>query len=222
MPDVSGALRFYARATDYVAAAGLDREVSWQRNSELASVSESTLLREAAWVVLCSGFRESIVRRVFDNVSLCFCDWDSATAIVESYQACHLAARASFRNTAKLSAIVEIARRIEAVGFDALKRSIVVDPITTLRQFPYIGPVTVWHLAKNLGLDAAKPDRHLVRISKRFGFGGPDQFCAAIADASGEAVKVIDLVVWRYLADNADRDHGAQEFFSILASRSSS
>jgi len=120
-----------------------------------------------------------------------------------------LAARASFRNTAKLSAIVEIARRIEATGFDVLKRSIVVDSIATLRQFPYIGPVTVWHLAKNLGYDIAKPDRHLTRISKRFGFGGADSFCAAIADACGDSVKVIDLVVWRYLADSAGRSHEA-------------
>jgi|HubBroStandDraft_6_1064221.scaffolds.fasta_scaffold637766_2 hypothetical protein len=207
MPDVSGALRLYARAAEYIAAAGLDHEVSWQRNSQLASVSESILLREAAWVILCSGFRESTVRRVFDYVSLCFCDWDSAAAIVESCPACHLAARASFRNTAKLFAIVEIARRVDVIGFDSLKRSIVSDPIATLRQFPYIGPVTVWHLAKNLGFNAAKPDRHLTRISKRLGFGGPEQFCATIADASGEAVKVIDLVVWRYLADNANRDH---------------
>jgi hypothetical protein len=207
MPDVSSALRFYARAADYVVKAGLEHELTWQRNSELASVSESVLLREAAWVILCSGFRESTVRRVFDHVSLCFCDWDSAAAIVESCPACHLAARASFRNTAKLFAIVEIARRVEAIGFDVLKRSIVADPIATLCQFPYIGPVTVWHLAKNLGLDAAKPDRHLMRISERFGFGAPEQFCTAIANASGEAVKVIDLVVWRYLADNTNRDY---------------
>ena len=206
MPDVSGALQIYARATDYICAAGLDEEVAWQRESDPASVSESTLLREAAWVVLCSGFREAVVRKVFDHISLCFCDWDSATAIVESYPACHLAAQASFRSTAKLSAIVDIARQIDAIGFDVFKDELISDPVTTLRQFSYIGPVTVWHLAKNLGFDATKPDRHLVRIAERFGFRGPEQFCAAIADANGEAVKVIDLVIWRYLADNGGRD----------------
>jgi hypothetical protein len=205
MPNVSGALQIYARASDYIAAAGLDHEVAWQRNANLASISESMLLREAAWVILCSGFRESVVRRVFDHISLCFCDWDSAAAIVESYPACHLAAQASFHSPAKLSAIVEIARRINAIGFDVLKSELMTDPITTLRQFPYIGPITVWHLAKNLGYDSPKPDRHLTRIAKRMGFSGPEQFCAAIAAASGEAVKVIDLVVWRYLADNGPR-----------------
>jgi hypothetical protein len=65
------------------------------------------------------------------------------------------------------------------------------------------GPVTVWQLAKNLGFDVPKPDRHLVRIAEQLGFSSPSQLCGAIADVSGEAVKVIDLVIWRYLADNA-------------------
>src|SRR5262249_18700377 len=154
------ALQIYSRATDYIATAGLLHEVARQREADLKSLSESALLREAAWVVLCSGFRESVVRRIFDHISLCFCDWDSAASIVESFPACQLAAKASFRATAKLMAMVEIARRVDAVGFECLKPALVAEPIKTLRQFPYIGPVTVWHLAKNLGLDASKPDRH--------------------------------------------------------------
>jgi hypothetical protein len=206
MADVSAALQIYARAAEYVRAAGLDQEIAWQRQTNLEKLTEPTFLREAAWVILCSGFRETVVRRVFDHISLCFCDWDSAAAIVESYPACYLAARASFRNAPKLAAIVELARRIEAAGFAALKAAILSDPIGTLRKFRFIGPVTVWHLAKNIGYDAAKPDRHLVRVSKRLGFRGPHQFCAAIAKVNGEAVKVIDLIVWRFLADNAGRE----------------
>ena len=214
MPDLSSALQIYARATDYISKAGLEHEIAAQRNANLESVSESMLLREAAWVILCSGFRESVVRRLFDYISLCFCDWDSAAAIVETYPACYLAAQASFRAPAKLSAIVEIARRVNVIGFDALKSALVADPIKALRQFPYIGPVTVWHLAKNLGFNTVKPDRHLVRISKRLGFNGPDQFCAAVAEVSGEALKVVDLVIWRYLADN-----GHPAFVEVPATR---
>jgi hypothetical protein len=62
--------------------------------------------------------------------------------------------------------------------------------------------VTVWHLAKNLGFDAAKPDRHLVRIAEHYGFDHPRAFCTAIAQASSDPVKVVDLVVWRFLADH--------------------
>lgn len=208
MPDLSGALCLYARAARYITVAGFEREVAWQRDVDPASMAETTFLREAAWVVLCSGFREAVVRRVFDHISLCFCDWDSARAIIASYPACYLAAQASFRATAKLSAIVEIARRVDSTGFDNVRTAIMLDPIKTLRQFPYIGPTTVWHLAKNLGFDVPKPDRHLVRAAEQLGFSDPGHFCSTIAEASGVAVKVIDLIIWRYLADN-----GAQAVF---------
>ena len=149
MPDVSGALQIYARATDYIATAGLDREVAWQRDSDLASVSETMLLREAAWVILCSGFREFVVRRVFDHISLCFvigigCRDRRSLSCMPSGSSSVVHA------PAKLSAIVEIARRVNVMGFNVFKSALVSDPLTTLRQFPYIGPITSWHLAKIL------------------------------------------------------------------------
>jgi hypothetical protein len=203
MPDVSGALQIYDRAIDYIRRAGLESEIAWLRRTRPDALSESSFLREVAWVVLCSGFREAVVRRVFDFVSLCYCDWESAAAISEAGPACVFSASAGFGHRAKLSALVDIARRIERVGFDSLKTDILCDPISTLRQFPFIGPITVWHLAKNLGFDAVKPDRHLVRVAGHFGFDHPDAFCAAIAQVSGDPVKVVDLVVWRFLADNS-------------------
>ncbi|TPG49278.1 hypothetical protein EAH89_21445 [Roseomonas nepalensis] len=89
---------------------------------------------------------------------------------------------------------------MEHAGFYALKRSIVERPMTELRLLPHIGEVTVWHLAKNLGFDVAKPDRHLVRMAHAHGFSDPHTFCAALAQATGERVRVIDLMLWRYAA----------------------
>ena len=40
------------------------------------------------------------------------------------------------------------------------------------------------------------------RISKRLGFETVKDLCSTIAAATGETVKVIDLVLWRYSADN--------------------
>lgn len=200
--DLDGALRVYQLAYDYVHRANLLWEVDWQRRVALSAFEESDLLREAAWVVLCSGFRESVVRQLFDHISLCFCDWESATAIIADYPACKVSAGRVFRNRAKLDAIVEIAVRVDAVGFSAVKSAVMVDPIGELRRFPFIGPVTVWHLAKNLGLNSAKPDRHLSRISRQFGFVDANAFCRAIGERAGEEPRVVDLIVWRFLADN--------------------
>ena len=208
-PDLAGALKFYQSAAEFVCSGEFKSEVEWQRSAELCHFDEPTLLREAAWVVLCCGFSEAVVRRNFGYVSFCFCDWESAEAIVAAGRACFTSAMAVFHNEAKLRAILTIAEQINTCGFSAVKAGILADPISALRRFPFVGPVTAKHLAKNLGLDVAKPDRHLVRASARFGFRDPDRLCAAIAAVRSEPVKVVDLVIWRYLASGQpmSRDH---------------
>jgi hypothetical protein len=108
---------------------------------------------------------------------------------------------ASFRNARKLDAIVLIARHVDEVGFESLKSRILEDPVPELSTLPHIGPVTAWHLAKNLGFDAAKPDRHLVRLCHRLGFADVHELCGTIAAVTGQRVAVVDIVLWRYLSD---------------------
>jgi hypothetical protein len=136
-------------ARGYSRSAGLAAEIDWQRRTDFATFSETDLLRETAWVILCSGFRETIVRRIFDHVSLCFVDWESAEIILENRDLCIRAAVDSIANIMKLNAIVACAERIATDGFEPLKRAVLLDPFPELQRFPFIGPVTVWHLAKN-------------------------------------------------------------------------
>jgi hypothetical protein len=201
-PDVMRALEFYECACKFVTDSGLRHEIEWQRNLRFPDFDETDLLREAAWVVLCSGFREATVRRLFDYISLCFCDWESAAAIIESSSVCVRAASASFRNPAKLRAIVSIADSVNTQGFSGFKADVLASPIAALQRFPFVGPVTALHLAKNLGLEVVKPDRHLVRASERFGFADPLQLCRTISTACNEPLSVVDLVIWRFLASS--------------------
>ena len=67
-----------------------------------------------------------------------------------------------------------------------------------LESFPFIGPITKFHLAKNIGIDVAKPDRHLSRISKMLGFASVQELCESISQRIDEKVSVVDLVIWRY------------------------
>ena len=203
--NLTAAKRFFSSACNYVRKAGLTAEVMWQRDANFDEFTESDLLREHAWVALCSGFRESIVRRVFDHVSLCFCDWESSEAIASSGEICCLTAAASFSNKAKLQGILSAAQQVNAKGFKEFKRSVLADPIRQLQSLPYIGPITSWHLAKNLGLDVAKPDRHLVRVSEFLGFRDADHLCRELAASTGEQANVVDLIVWRYIADNPEQ-----------------
>jgi hypothetical protein len=161
-------------------------------------MDESQFLREYAWVVLNSGFREAVVRQRFNYISLCFCDWESAESIAERGQLCIETALEVFRHRGKLEAIAFTAKRIASNGFSELSASLRLNPTLALQQFPYIGAITSLHLAKNLGAEVAKPDRHLVRLANRFGYSDPGTMCQDISIAIGDRVPVADLVLWRF------------------------
>jgi hypothetical protein len=199
--DLCSALGFFEVALRYTVEAGLHEELARQRSAHFADFTETQLLREAAWVILCSGFREAVVRRVFDHVSLSFCDWESAEEIVEQSSLCRQAALASFRHKRKVDALSKVAELVHLNGFASFKARVLADPIETLQSLPFIGPITAVHLAKNLGLDVAKPDRHLVRLTEWLGYTCASELCAQIASETGEQVKVVDLILWRYMAD---------------------
>ena len=114
------ALSTYQEAKGYVAAAGFQEEVEWQRTRESCRFTEGEFLCEAAWVILCSGFRELYVRRIFDYISLCFCDWESARCILRHAKGCRSTALAGFNYPQKIDAIIGVAREVQRVGFDVL------------------------------------------------------------------------------------------------------
>ena len=210
------AQQIYERACEYVRSGRSEVEVAWHRNTDFPEFSEQELLREAAWVILCSGFREATVRRSFDHVSLCFCDFESSQSICEQGWRCVAAAKVSINNPAKLNAISACASLVHAQGFASFKKAVVSEPLSQLQKLPFIGPVTVWHLAKNLGLDVAKPDRHLVRMANHCGFSTVADLCCELADKNSEQVKVVDLILWRYLADFAGKSDLAKGQQTII------
>ena len=83
-------------------------------------------------------------------------------------------------------------------GFEALKIRIANNPLEVLQEYPYIGPVTSYHLAKNLGFSLAKPDRHLNRIAQTIGYSDVQSLCNDISSESGDSIPVVDIVLWRY------------------------
>jgi hypothetical protein len=191
-------VRFYLAAKDYLRQAGFQAEIDWQLARELHAFTESDLLREAAWVTLCAGFSEAVVRRRFDFISLCFCDWESAEAICSRAERCKATSLTRFGNRQKIEAIISTAKFLDRTGFAEFKRLVLADPINALQSLPFIGPVTAFHLAKNLGFPTAKPDRHLQRLARIMGYSNAHQLCGALASATGDPVQLIDIVLWRF------------------------
>src|SRR2546425_944499 len=101
--------RAYLLAKEFVIRKGFQREIDWQEDLSIANVTESDFLREAAWVVLCSGFRESVLSARFDRISEAFLEWKSAEQICQHRKTCRRQALGIFRNAAKIDAILTIA-----------------------------------------------------------------------------------------------------------------
>src|SRR5207245_1791454 len=99
---------------------------------------------------------------------------------------CKRAASLVFDHPRKIASIIEIARSVYRTGFDAFKSKIVSEGVLFLQSLPYVGPATSYHLAKNIGLDAVKPDRHLLRISALAGYSNPKEMCLRISTAVGD------------------------------------
>jgi hypothetical protein len=187
---------------------GYAREIDWQEERDWAQVSECDFLREAAWVVLCSGFSERAVRGRVARFSSAFREWNSASAILSDVQGCRRAGLSAFNNPAKVDAIIKIVETIDQMGFESVRQQCGDSPIEFLTALPYLGPATSRHLAKNLGLAYSKPDRHVVRAALAAGYVDADDLCLRISCALDEPVGVVDIVIWRNALVNADHERG--------------
>lgn len=194
----------YLKCKKLVIGAGFKTEIDWQRSVSIHQLTERQFLREHAWVTLASGMREKVIRNLFQAFSNAFFDWKSAELITENKVLCKESAFEIFANENKINAILLTSWIIAAQGFKEIKKLIVDNPEKTLRQFPYIGPVTYYHLAKNIGLPVAKPDRHLVRLASDLNFCDVQTLCGYIGGKTGDSIPVVDIVLWRYATITKD------------------
>lgn len=134
---------------------------------------------EYGWAVVNSGMRnqvaEGIWRRVLDSLQ------DGGTV------------QEAFGHPGKSSAMQQMFEERDAQFAAYLAAE---DKIAFLAALPWIGPITKWHLAKNFGVECAKPDRHLSRLANAEGASVAD-LCARLAAESGDRVATVDLVLWR-------------------------
>jgi endonuclease III len=200
--DINGApaalFDVYLTAKEAVVARGFAWEIDWQAERRLDRIDESEFLRESAWTVLSAGFRETVVRRLFVPICDAFLGLRSAAVIQANRVGCRRAALKVFNNHRKVDAILDIASVVADSGFEVIRRRIQEEDVRFLQTLPYIGSITAFHLAKNLGLPVIKPDRHLQRIAKAAGFSSPREMCELISHRVGEPVQVVDVVLWRY------------------------
>lgn len=192
----------YLTAREIVVKEGFATEIDWQDSRNLSTLTEQQFLEEFTWVVLSSGMNESVIRKLFPKISKAFLCWESANAIKSQLARCKYDALQIFNNKGKINAVLSTCTIIADMGFYKFRDKIEDEGINFISTLSYMGPATSYHLAKNIGIDVAKPDRHLIRIAKSAKFKTPAVLCDTIARHTGDKVSVIDIVLWRYATLN--------------------
>ena len=168
---------FYYRAYDYVVNAGYENEIMWCSQLSFKNITIDDFFREYVWTVLNAGMREQSARSIFEQYMK-----KMDTNVI--------------RHDGKRKAIEHVLDNCELYYAQLLDTE---DQVGWFATLPWIGHITKYHLARNLGIDTVKPDRHLVRLAKRFEFETPLKMCEAISKEAGdERLGVIDIVLWRY------------------------
>lgn len=194
----------YVDAKEVIIGEGFESELDWQQGLDFASSQESDFLREAAWVILSSGMREVTIRMKFPEITTAFLGFNNATDIIDNASKCRTDAMELFSHAGKIDAIISMAFRVVIDGFETIKNLTSHYGVKYLQSFDFIGPVTSYHLAKNLGLNVSKPDRHLCRVAEVSGFDSVAELCEKISKITGDSVPVVDLVIWRFATIRSD------------------
>jgi hypothetical protein len=170
----------YNKIKQIVIEAGYQRDIDWLQNiPSLEQMSKLHFFSEYCWVVINSGFRYQVAKKVYDNF------WNNGKFNFDA-----------IRHEGKHKAVKYVYNTLDSC-FKHFKNS--KNKLKYLESLPWIGPITKNHLARNLGfLEYAKADRHLVRIASYFNFNNVQKFCETISKKIGNKPGVVDLVFWRF------------------------
>lgn len=180
------------------------------RMSQLEVIPEKVFMMEYLFSVYSAGFKASIVSLKFDALSrahgITNTDGDFVRALFAnlSWQAGYHQALAVIGNKMKAKAIQDTRGLISGLGWELFHKTYLEgkDP-EKIGKLPFMGPALRCHVARNLGnMEVVKPDVHLNRLAKHYGFESAHELCVKIYPTPPA---FNDLVLWLTSADNRTR-----------------
>jgi hypothetical protein len=204
----------YFFAKNYVIKKGFADEIDWQETLAFTHLTGSKFLEQYAWVVLASGMNDRVVRKVFPRIRRILDNFNYNNLLIDDKKRLHNQCLAVLNHPGKIKAIIETLFYLKNITFKSIKLRIENEGINFIRLLPYMGKATSYHLAKNIGLDVAKPDRHLIRITALTSYPDVHTLCHVLSSAIAEKVSLIDLVLWRYATLDKNYEKNISWFLS--------
>ena len=170
----------YNFAKRRVIDSGYGPEIDYVQRRQFIDMNDIRFFEEYCFVVLCWGVKEQVGRQDYDR----FMERLDPRTIRNRF-------------SAKKQAAISIAKENFVRWFGELK--VAKDPVKYLNTLPLIGNVMKWHLARNLGIDCVKTDRHLIALAGEYGFKDPWEMCDCIQKSyPADRLGTIDVVLWRW------------------------
>lgn len=186
IPDRNSALySFFCLARNVVISQGYDGEIEWCQNRDFSRITADEFLTQYRFAVFSSsGLNYKVAKKIeaaFDTAN---------KAGPNAFE--------TIPNRRMREAIVFMYPRYREVFRDLKLLKTDAEKITFLQGLKQIGPKESRHLARNLGIDCCKPDRHMDRLAEHWGYANPDAMCTTIQKFEDERLGVIDVILWRY------------------------
>ena len=168
---------YYNKIKTMVIDKGYGDELLWINNIP-NPVDKILFFKEYSWVVINSGMKNSVAEKIFKNF------WNNGSIDFSA-----------INHPNKNKAMKKVFKRLDFYFLHFTKSK---NKLMYLKSLPHIGDITKYHLARNLGLNYAKPDRHLVRISNLFNYTNVQEFCKKLSILTDDPIGLVDLVLWRF------------------------
>lgn len=196
-PPPLGALeRYYEHAWEMCEELYPD-PLAYYRELKFEQVAPKEFWSEYIWCVYTSGFNARVVSKQFFELLRAYNSWQTLAQHNRWLEVARIN-----KNSAKYRAIHKTAQLLyryettpQSDWWGKFKRDFLATP-ELMRQLPFVGGVTCYHLARNLGLDAVKPDLHLVRLAEHFEWPDPLTMCSYLSGLYDERLGVVDLILW--------------------------
>lgn len=174
----------YMELKERIIKAGFADDIDWSESVKGPTTADD-FFREYCFVVCNSGMKWAVARPIFERIMSAIADSKSASTV--------------FRHEGKTKAIDNVHSRRVALFARFMSLESDEARLEWLERLPYIGGITKYHLAKNFGMNVAKPDRHLARVAQMF-HTTPMELCKRLAAEVGDRIATVDLVIWRACA----------------------
>jgi hypothetical protein len=187
-PTFLRVLDFYRKGKEYLSSRSpYKEEIELVANRQFEQQTVASFLHQYIFVVLNTGMKNQVAEKIM------------ARFLASKYNL------SLIRHEGKKKAIQEALASYDD-WFISLK--VANDKLAFLETLPFIGPITKYHLARNLGFDVAKPDRHLTRLATQFGFISVSDMCQAIHNETNDRIGLIDVILWRMMNLGIEPEEG--------------